>query len=182
MNIKKPLCSIKLFLILVILSLNSTLLSAQKEVESKNLKTSFNQQKDSVVYNDLGFFKKYKNSISFYNNKLEMSFSASHVVQGLANSNTLPDIQLQAEAEFVYKLKPRFDIYAIGKYLSNPINNQGTSQTYMNPLFEQSELGLGIKTEIHDIKLDLGPKLILDSQNLNKGNSFRMSTKLLKKF
>lgn len=182
MKIKDLLLDFKNILVISFIAFFCQHAFAQTETKSKKFKSSFNQQKEFEIYNDLGFFKTYKNTLSFYNNKMGISFTAGHTVQGLALTSKLPDIQLMTEVLLTYDVKSNLQIYALGKYVDRPINNSGESQTYMNPLFEQSELGMGIKASIYDFELDMGPKLILDTQSINSNNSFRINTKISKKF
>ena len=180
----KPLPTLKEILTISIISFFCQHAIAQNKTETNasKFKSTFQQEKEFEVYENIGFFKTYKNTLSFYNQKMGVSFTAGHVVQGLALSSTLPDIQLMAEVLLTYEVKSDFQIYVLGKYVDSPINNSGRSQTYMNPMFEQSELGMGIKANIYDIEFDMGPKLILDTQSINSNNSFRINTKISKKF
>ncbi|MEH6656971.1 hypothetical protein [Leeuwenhoekiella marinoflava] len=175
---------LKKFLTISIIGLFCNEFIAQTETKTnpKKFKSTFNQQKEFEVYANYGFFKTYKNTLSFYNNKMGISFTAGHTVQGLTLSSKLPDIQLMTEIVLTYDVKSNIQIYALGKYVDRPINNSGESQSYMNPLFEQSEFGMGIKASIDDLEFDIGPKLILDTQSLNSNNSFRINTKISKKF
>ena len=112
-----------------------------------------------------------------------MSFSGNLVEQGLANSFISPDLQLQAELELTYKLRDNLSINSFGKYITNPLNNGGNGQTRYNSLFEQSEIGLEVKTELQkNIQLEVGDKILLDNNNLNLKSPMRVYTRLLKKF
>lgn len=170
---------------LIIICLANTDLQAQihPENESTKLKLTFDQNIDLTIYENLGFFRKFKNTLTFYNNKLEMSFSGNLVEQGLANSFISPDLQLQTELELTYKLRDNLSINSFGKYITNPLNNGGNGQTRYNPLFEQSEIGLEVKTELQkNIQLEVGDKILLDNNNLNLKSPMRVYTRLLKKF
>ena len=184
MKIIKPLPTLKEILTIGIISFLCQQAISQKETETnvKKFKSAFQQDKEFEVYENIGFFKTYKNTLSFYNQKMGISFTAGHAVQGLALSPKLPDIQLMTQVLLTHDVQSNLQIYALGKYVDRPIHNSGESQTSMNPLFEQSELGMGIKANIYDIELDMGPKLILDTQSINSNNSFRINTKISKKF
>ena len=182
MRVKQLLLAIPKILVPGLMTLLCQNTSAQTETHAEHIQKTFYQQKEFEVYENVGFFKTYKNTLSFYNKKMALSFSGGHAVQGLALTSKLPDIQLLAEARITYQLNENLQVYSLGKYISKPINNSGMSQTYMNPSFEQSELGLGVKANIYDLEFDMGPQLILDTQSLNTNNSLRINTKISKKF
>lgn len=129
---------------------------------------SFSQIKSSSELTGLGYYEHFINNFSFEKDKFtfELGF-------GLASQTTLlmttPVYQATFSASIEYSVTRWLDAYLFGQYVTKPLNRANDFFDlflHNNPLFLQSEIGGGLKTNFKKVNADL--KIYSIYQNKSK--------------
>ncbi len=118
---------------------------------------SFRQIKTELEYAGLGGYQYFNNRLIIKKNKFALKIES-----GLANQNTLlmtaPMYQLSFGTQIKYQLTDWLDAYLYGQYVTKPLNRpKGFFDPflYSNPLFLQTEVGGGLRTNFKRVNADL---------------------------
>lgn len=129
---------------------------------------SFNQIKSSSELTGLGYYEHFVNNFGFEKDKFTFDLGF-----GLASQTTLlmttPVYQTTFSASVKYAVTRWLNAYLYGQYVTKPFNKSNDyfdPFLHNNPLFLQSEIGGGLKTNFKKVNADL--KIYSIYQNSSK--------------
>jgi len=117
----------------------------------------FSQTKTESVSTGLGGYQHFKNQLTVRKNKFTLEVEA-----GLASQNTLlmtsPVYQVSFGTLVKYNVTDWLDAYLYGQYVTKPLNRPKDffdPFLYSNPLFIQTEVGGGVRTNFKKVNANL---------------------------
>ena len=151
-----------------------------KKTQLRNI--SFTQEKSEDLIIELGNYEHYKNSFTYNkNNKVLFDFEVGLIKQSTVQNFDDIDFHLSVRTLIEYKISKKISAYMYGQYITSPLNKTEisfNSDSYMNPLFLQTETGTGLKATYKNVKANVGMKSIYDTQFNHLKSINTMDTKI----
>ncbi|MCT4647217.1 MAG: hypothetical protein N4A74_19670 [Carboxylicivirga sp.] len=129
----------------------------------------------------LGGFENYIDQLQINSQNGSFIFGYGLTLQNDYNTSNATSIQLNLSVRYDHSLNNWLSIYTYGQYLSSDVRNNSKLSPLinMNPLFMQSEAGIGLIAKYRNLKLDVGTKTIFDTQ-FQKSKPLNMMNSKLK--
>lgn len=140
--------------------------------------------KQSLVENNLGVggYTQYSNGFYYQNGrKYQFNIQTGLVLQNSLINYTEPIYNYFLSSGFEYSLFNGVSVYFNGQYVSSPLNKDNgylDPFIYMNPMYLQSEISIGVKAEYRNLKADVGMKSMYDTQYKQSNSINSMNTKV----
>lgn len=151
------------------LKLTSTLnlMSDKPLIESNTLNLSTIKKFETDYFLNLGGFENYTYIVDIQATRnTNIRFDFGLIKQYSNFSAQSPNFHLNFGTQVEQKINSWLYLYKFGKYLTKPINQnkQFDPIIYMNPMFKQSEIEIGLRTKYKNLEADFGTKTIFDTQ------------------
>lgn len=138
---------------------------------------SFKQNKIADHNPVLGSKAYFRNYMDYKSERIYFGIGAGLVSQRSYLNHMEPDKQIGVDALVEFSLNKTFSLYAFGRYLSKPLNNQNLMPTYsLDPFFFKTEIGAGLKGNFNNFQIDVGTRTALDAPTNQVGPKTRVNS------